>query len=171
VSSFSTLFLQESLEPSLVPHVIEELLGRELVVASPSTEDIPSPPTVGSKVAVVRAPSEAHILLSLSQNQDPETRSPPIQVAMTHWIRDESCHGKVALLAASRPIRLVAKSHGGTTSSRLVAPCHRLPCMKLLRQHLEHHWSCSLHHLHGGATSPASPDPCFGVLGGLLRSA
>jgi hypothetical protein len=44
-------FLQESLESSLVPRVIEELLGRELIATTPSIEHIPSPLPVGSKVA------------------------------------------------------------------------------------------------------------------------
>jgi hypothetical protein len=44
-------FLQESLESSLVPRIIEELLGRELIATTPSIEHIPSPLPVGSKVA------------------------------------------------------------------------------------------------------------------------
>jgi hypothetical protein len=62
-------------------------------------------------------------------------------------------------------------SRGGTTSSKLVAPCRRLPSMKLLRRRLDRRRSCSPRHLHGGASSPASPGPRFGMLGGLLRSA
>jgi hypothetical protein len=49
------LFLQESLEPRLVPHVVEELLGRELIASPPSTEDIPSPPAVGGGGRVAEA--------------------------------------------------------------------------------------------------------------------
>jgi hypothetical protein len=60
------LFLQESLELSLVPRIVEELQDRELVVAPPSAEDIPSPPAVGRKVEVVHEPTEAQVLLSLS---------------------------------------------------------------------------------------------------------
>jgi hypothetical protein len=37
------LLLKESMEPSLVPHVIEELLGTELVIAPPSAEGPPPP--------------------------------------------------------------------------------------------------------------------------------
>jgi hypothetical protein len=45
------LSLQELLELSLVPSCVEELLDRELVTSTPSTEDIPSPPAVEGKVA------------------------------------------------------------------------------------------------------------------------
>jgi hypothetical protein len=49
------LFLQDSLESWLVPHIIKELLGREMVAAPPLEKDIPSPqpPPVGGKVAEV----------------------------------------------------------------------------------------------------------------------
>jgi hypothetical protein len=64
--------------------------------------------------------------------------------------------------------RLATKNHGVSTSSRLVAPCRCLPSMKLSRRRLDHYWSCYSCHLHSGASSPASPGPCFGVSGGLL---
>jgi hypothetical protein len=41
------LFLQESLEPWLVPRTIEELLGYEKVAAPPLDEGIPSPLAAG----------------------------------------------------------------------------------------------------------------------------
>jgi hypothetical protein len=47
------LFLQESLEPSLVPCIIEALLGRELVVAPPSGEGLASLPAT-SEPTIVR---------------------------------------------------------------------------------------------------------------------
>jgi hypothetical protein len=161
-----------------VPRIVEELQDRELVVAPPSAEDIPSPPTVGRKVEVVHEPTEAQVLLSLSQA--PETRSSPVQVTMTQCIWYASCHGKVALLAAlmlglavssHQPARLATKSHGGSTSSRLVAPGHHLPNLKLSRRCLDCRWSCSLCHLHSSASSLASCDPRFRVSGGLLRFA
>jgi hypothetical protein len=43
------LFLQESLEPWLVPRIIEELLGRGKVAAPPLDKGIPSPPAAGAR--------------------------------------------------------------------------------------------------------------------------
>jgi hypothetical protein len=87
-----------------VPHIIDELLARWLVAPPPSTEVIPSPPSVegrvmegrsvavcalgpplvGASMMVVREPIEAHVLLPSSQV--PDTRSSSIQVAMTQCI-------------------------------------------------------------------------------------
>jgi hypothetical protein len=95
------LFLQESLEPWLVPRTIEELLGYEKVAAPPLDEGIPSPlaagggkvvrgtvptpvpPSVGASV-VVRQPAEEQALLSPSR--EPVTRSSFVRVAMTQFI-------------------------------------------------------------------------------------
>jgi hypothetical protein len=44
------LLLQDSLESSLLPHVIKELLGAKLVTPPPLAEDIPSAPAVEGEV-------------------------------------------------------------------------------------------------------------------------
>jgi hypothetical protein len=84
-----------------VPHIIDELLGRELVTPPPSTEVIPSPssvegrvvegcsvaicahgpPSVGASVMVVHKLTDAHVLLPPSQVL--LTRPSSVQVAMT----------------------------------------------------------------------------------------
>jgi hypothetical protein len=57
--------LQESLELSLIPRVIEELLGRELVIASPSVEGPASPPITSEPVVVVLPPPPAALAPSV----------------------------------------------------------------------------------------------------------
>jgi hypothetical protein len=82
------LFLQELLDLSLIPRIIDELLGRELPpppALPPSTVVIPpsvegrvakecsvavcahGPLSVGALVMVVREPTEDHVLLPSSQ--------------------------------------------------------------------------------------------------------
>jgi hypothetical protein len=92
------LLLQESLEPCLVPRVIEELLGSKLA-APPSSKDSPNPlakegtmaegcsvvactPSLssGSTSMVVHEPSGTQVLPSSSQMS--ETRLPFVQVVL-----------------------------------------------------------------------------------------
>jgi hypothetical protein len=69
------LLLQESLESSLVPHVVEELLGREVVAPPPppSVEDIPCPLAMGGKVVecpmVICTPSPPSVRVSVVVHQ------------------------------------------------------------------------------------------------------
>jgi hypothetical protein len=69
------LLLQESLESSLVPHVIEELLGREVVAPPPPlVEDIPCPLAMGGKVVeecpmVICTPSPPSVRVSVVVHQ------------------------------------------------------------------------------------------------------
>jgi hypothetical protein len=70
------LLLQESLESSLVPHVVEELLGREVVAPPPlpSFKDIPCPLAMGGKVVeecpmVVCTPSPPSVRVSVVVHQ------------------------------------------------------------------------------------------------------
>jgi hypothetical protein len=124
------LFLQELLELSLLPRIINELLGRELVAPPPSFKDIPSPPRVegrvaercsvavctpgpllaGASVLVVRDPTEAHVLLPSSQAL--ETRSSFVQFAMTQCFQYAMCHGKVVMSFKARSPEFVALGLG-----------------------------------------------------------
>jgi hypothetical protein len=124
------LCLQELLEPSLVPHIIDELLGRELVAPPPLTVVIPSPPSVegravegrsvavyahdppsvGASVMVVHEPTDAHVLLPPSQVS--VTRSSSVQVAMTQCIRYAMCHGNVVISFKVRPLEFAALEFG-----------------------------------------------------------
>jgi hypothetical protein len=119
------LFLQELLEPWLVPRTIEELLGCEKVASPPLDEGIPSPPAArgrgGGKVVrgtvptlvpplvgasvVVRQPAEEQALLSSSREL--VTRSSLVRVTMIQCISYTQCHEKVVKSFKTRPSELV----------------------------------------------------------------
>jgi hypothetical protein len=111
-----------------VPHIIEELLGRKMVVA-PSL-DIPSPQplVVGGMVVEVRsvavctpgsplvkalmvvAHETTDVQVLLSPSLEPVTRSSFAQVIMTQCISYVTCHGKVANSFKANPHELTASS-------------------------------------------------------------
>jgi hypothetical protein len=132
-----------------------------------------------------------------SWSPEPVTKSPFAQVIMTQSISYAECHEKVvksfeakppelaalelgpkgaAQVCSRRNGRLVVKCHGGTINHKLLVPCRRLPSKKVLRWHMVHPRSCSLHPLHGDTSSglrfiaPTSFGHCFGVSGGVLWS-
>jgi hypothetical protein len=93
-----------------VPHIVEELIGREMVAAPPLEKDFPSslttgdkvaevrsrvicPPSVGASVVVVCEPTEAQVFLSPSQESI--ARSSSARVVMTQCISYMMCHEKV----------------------------------------------------------------------------
>jgi hypothetical protein len=129
------LFLQESLEPWLVPRIVEELLGRERVSppgqGHPMSFDCgggggggakatevrlvvvrtPGPPLVGAWV-VVRHPTKVQVLLSSSQES--VTSSSSAWVAMTQCISYAKCYGKVVKSFKARPPKLADSELGSS---------------------------------------------------------
>jgi hypothetical protein len=150
--------------------------------AHPGVPCASSPPLMRALVAV-HQPAMTQILGLPSQVS--EIKSSSAQVVMTYCIRSVVWHRKVAKPFKARPPELIVLGFGptvppcryarlavrGRRGSKLLVPHRRLLIMKLLRHHLDRRWSCSLHPMHGGAPSPASPGRHFDVPSALLRSA
>jgi hypothetical protein len=175
------LLLQDSLEPCLVPHIIEELLGAKLVAPPSSSEDIPSSSVVAGEVVegCICAPSPPIVSASMvayetaaaqilsSPSQVPEARSPSIQVVTSPCTLSVRWLGQVAPPSRWQAC-LAMRGRRRPFSHRLLLSRCRLP-MKLSRRCLGRRWSCSSRPQRGGTSFLTTPGHCFRVSCGLLR--